>query len=186
MNRNQHNGGRPGLTMPQTLRQPHSAVNDYNYNRLSNRAGGPSHSQRMANVNRVMNNNNQNNTLVPQKPMGAFLTRQQAPMIPPALGGGNWTSSILYGGLAGLLVSVVSNRKTETARRNRGIGLILASGLTGFALREPGQMVPHAPSILGAGLGYIVAANLLGMRIKYPSPLQQVLPSWAVRAGGSK
>lgn len=176
--------------MPPVLTQPHSAVNDYNYNRLSNRAGGPSHQQRMANVNRVLNNNQrQNNSLVPTRGTGAVMFRNQAPAwISPAFGGGNWMSSIVYGGLAGVAVSLFTNnvkpfKKGKNAQMARMIGLLGASATTGFLLKQPGQLAPHIPSMLGSAAGFIIAANLLGMNLKMPSPLQEVLPPWAVRAG---
>ena len=131
-----------------------------------------------------------NNSLLPtQGDMGKIkhlVIRNQAPSIPPILGGGNWMSSIVYGGLAGVAVSLISKKNTVTARRNRGFGLLATAVGTGFALKQPGwdnTMLPHLPSMLGSAVGYIVAANLLGMNLKMPSPLQEVLPSWSVRAG---
>ena len=175
-----------------TLLQPHSAVNDNNYNQLSNRStGGFTHAQRLANVHRVMNNNQQqnNNSLLPTRGTGAIMVRNTAPSwISPSFGGGNWMSSIVYGGLAGLAVSVFTNnvkpfKKGKKAQMARMIGLVGTSAGMGMVLKQPGQLAPHIPSMLGAAAGFIIAANLLGMNLKMPSPLQEVLPPWAVRAG---
>ena len=185
MNRNQHNYVAHGLNMVQTLLQPHSAVNDNNINMLGNRAGGPSHQQRMMNVNRVFEQTRKNNSLMAPQGTGAAFIRNEAPNIPAVFGGGNWVSSGLYGGLLGALTGILtmSMKKSSNAKKIRLATFALGSLGVGYVLKQPGQGVPHIPSIFGAGAGFVIASNLLGINVDVASPLRKVLKPLEVRAG---